>query len=190
MSLKTPQNVLITLNQVIWIPAESLEGTGFCFTYKLCKVPDLLFIFMVKLLIKEERSREKENDITDSTRDILNVFRANDSLPFPLNRAIMNITNVSVRSFFSISSPFLGYFHPSIFISFLVVRYGFEYISAKLHKWPIWLSLGESDSENGLEVSIVTSPQDLVLVPLMSTLVCWRSKAPFCIAGPVPFASS
>lgn len=73
---------------------------------------------MVKLLIKEGKSREKENDITDSTRDILNVFRANDSLPFLLNQAIMNITNVSVRSFFSISSHFLGYFHPSIFTSF------------------------------------------------------------------------
>lgn len=96
----------------------SLEGTGFCFSYKIFKVLDLLFVFMVKLLIKEGKSREKENDITDSMWDILNVFRANDSLPFLLNQAIMNITNVSVRSFFSISSPFLGYFHPSIFTSF------------------------------------------------------------------------
>lgn len=198
MSLKAPRNILITLNQVIWRVAikepdfqpSPWKGLDFALLTKSVKFQNSYLSSWSNFWLKRKEAGRKRMTSTDSTWEILNVFRANDSSPFPLNLAIMNITNVSLSSFFSISSPFLGYFHPSIFTSFLVIRYGFEYISAKLHKWPIWLSLRESDSENCLEVSIVTSPQDVVLVPLMSTLVCWRSKIPFCIAGPTRFASS
>lgn len=89
--------------------------TGFALFVKRCEVPELLFALTTKLLMKEEKAGKKRMTYTENTLEIVNVFRADDLLPFQMSQAIKNIINGSPgRDSFSISSTSFGYFHPSV----------------------------------------------------------------------------
>lgn len=95
-----------------WLPAESLEGTGFCFIYKICNVPELLFVFMVKLVIKEERSREKENGINRQYTGNIKCIQSKWFIALPVepgNNEYNKCVSAELLFYFK---PFLRLFSP------------------------------------------------------------------------------
>lgn len=98
--------------QRIWLRSESLWGLDFALLVNCCEVPELLFAFMVKLLMKEEEAGRKRMTWTDSALEILNVFRASDLLPFPwtgskeCNKCVPKELLSYFKSFLRLLSPF------------------------------------------------------------------------------------
>lgn len=120
-----------------------LMRTGFCFICETLWSSRTPICLDSQTFDEGGKSREKENDINRKYIGNSKCIQSRWLIALPVEPGNKEYNKwVPWGTFFPFQLLPLAIFTLQFPPPFLVFKSGYEYISAKLHKWPTWLSLG------------------------------------------------